>query len=297
MLPGAVSDDALPRARRAGGAAVGLTGAQTGRRVHQLWVGGPLSWLERLSVVSHLAQGHPVTLWGLGPFAEPPEEVELGRARDLLAPPFPLRGRHALAVYSDLVRLALLERGLGIWADMDAVATGPLPDAPHLIGRGPKGLLTGVLALPPDSPALAAMGDFCRAPCPIQPWRNPGFQARRAAARDGGARWGIVDLPWGCSGPKALTHFAALSGEDRHALPRHVLYPLAPRELPLLHVPDLDPARIVRPGTRSVHVFGSQRLWLAQANRGLPVPGSWLARACAAHGIDPAAHPIGAPSA
>ena len=255
------------------------------RRVVCFWTGGELSWLERLSAASHLRHGHPVTLYHLGEVTEAPEGVDLARAEEILPPPFLLEGgaRQPVAVYSDLLRLELLARAPVIWCDMDAITVAPLGEEPILAGHGPKRVLSGVLALPQESPALRWMRDFCNAPCPVPPWK-PGFRR--------GRDWTIRDLPWGSSGPKALDHALRLTGEIEAVLPQEVFYPLFGETLGRLNAPRPLAGRIGTPASRSVHVFGAQRIWMALTQEGLPRKGSWLDAAARAHGIRPEDHPI-----
>ena len=96
--------------------------------VQMLWVGGPLSTLERLALTSWLANGHEVHLYTYGKPANTPRGLHIRDARAIL--PAEPGGRHAAANantrFSDRFAYALLcERG-GIWADIDVVCLRPL---------------------------------------------------------------------------------------------------------------------------------------------------------------------------
>lgn len=255
------------------------------RPVACFWTGSALSWLELLSIRSHQAHGHAVILFTTGDVGNVPKDVTLRSAQGLCPPPFDISdgARKPVAVYSDLLRLAILQDTPAIWCDMDAITVAPLGNEDVLVGTGPDGALTGVLALPSASPVLAAMLAFVTGPDPNPPW-NP---VKRKGPRT------ILDLPWGASGPKALDHFLRVQNASDLMLPQPVFYPLFGKDLNRLHQPGLPETQIVQPVTRSVHVFGFHRIWLALARRGLPVPGSWLDRMCARHGITPQDAPIG----
>ena len=254
------------------------------RPVACFWTGSALSWLEHLSIRSHQAHGNEVVLYTSGEVGNIPTDVTQRSAQAICPAPFDISdgARKPVAVYSDLLRLAILGETAAIWCDMDAITVAPLGDEELLVGTGPDGALTGVLALPPASPVLAAMQAFVTSPNPQPPWKSKAPSGTRT----------ILDLPWGATGPKALDHFLRALGGSDMILPEPVFYPLFKRTLARLHQPGVPDTQIVQPGTRSVHVFGFNRIWLALAHRGLPVPGSWLDRRCRHHQINPQDAPI-----
>ena len=97
--------------------------------VQMLWVGGPLSVLESLSLTSWLASGHEVHLYTYGKPANEPRGLRIIDAREILsaeadtqnsaAGPRPTR-------FSDRFSYALLQARGGIWADIDVVCLKPL---------------------------------------------------------------------------------------------------------------------------------------------------------------------------
>ncbi len=97
--------------------------------VQMLWVGGPLSLLERLALTSWLANGHEVHLYSYGKPANTPKGLHIRDAREIL-PPQPDTHHSAPGTaptrFSDKFAYALLcERG-GIWADIDVACLRPL---------------------------------------------------------------------------------------------------------------------------------------------------------------------------
>lgn len=262
-----------------------------------LWSGSDLSWLEQLCIQSFLDHGHPFILYTHGTVGGIPEGAEQRPASDVYGPPpFDLsdNDRQRVAVYSDLFRLHLMRDTQHIWADLDALCTRPIDfDTTYLFAE-PDGATTpiGILRLPSASPALAAMLEYVLSPNPTQPWRGAKLRRKNAARVQAGETWGIESLPWGCAGPRAVTHFLTQSGEIVHGLPRDVFYPLVPDMLWKLHDPNVIDAEVEPPGSHSVHIYGHQKKLLALRANGLPLPGSYLSRKCTQHGIDPLLAPI-----
>ncbi|EEE38106.1 hypothetical protein RKLH11_1947 [Rhodobacteraceae bacterium KLH11] len=261
------------------------------------WYGSDLSWLEVLCIRSFLDNGHRFILYCPDQIGGVPEGVDIRPASDVLwPPPFALSGntRLRVAVFSDIFRLRMLQKTDFLWADLDAycVRSFDFQSAYVFAPAGNGTFPNGVLRLPSASPTLARMLDFVTAQNPTQPWRGPRLQRKNRTRIQNGERWGIEALPWGCSGPKALSYFLRKTGEEQHALPPDTLYPLAREELWKLHRPGIRPQQIERDGVHSVHVYGHQKKWLATQQAGLPVPGSYLDRLCQRHSIDPGRSPI-----
>ena len=108
--------------------------------VQSLWIGAALSTMERLSIRSFLAQGHPFHLYVYAEVENVPAETTLLDARSIL-PESEIFvyakgiGKGSYAAFSDLFRYKLLlERG-GWWVDLDMVALRPFEfDRQHVFG-------------------------------------------------------------------------------------------------------------------------------------------------------------------
>lgn len=97
--------------------------------VQMLWVGGPLSVLERLALSSWLANGHDVHLYTYGKPMKAARGLHIFDAREILAAqPATQSSAGGLAPvrFSDMFRFAVLHRNGGIWADIDVVCLRPL---------------------------------------------------------------------------------------------------------------------------------------------------------------------------
>lgn len=97
--------------------------------VQMLWVGGPLSSLERLVLTSWLANGHEVHLYSYGKPANAPNGLRICDAREILpaeADTHNSASGRAPVRFSDRFSYALLHALGGIWADIDVVCLKPL---------------------------------------------------------------------------------------------------------------------------------------------------------------------------
>ncbi len=257
------------------------------RPVASFWSGGDLSFVEQAVILSYHEHDADFTLFVDGPVDGIPAGTRVRPASDLMARPRWLPDvpdRKALAVWSDYLRLRLIAQGF-LWVDMDAYCVRPFGVAgPHVFGENGEGqILSGVLALPPDSPALVQMTAMLDAPAVIPPGRPQLWVNRRRAA----GRLGPLDLPWGETGPRSLTRFLQQSGESRCAQPAPVFYPVFRTTLPRLWMRGVPDDAIVAPETLSVHLFGFTKRVMATHHGGLPPAGSWLDRMARRHGLDP----------
>jgi hypothetical protein len=103
--------------------------------VQMLWVGGPLSVLERLALTSWLENDHEVHLYSYGKPANTPKGLRICDAREILpaqADTQSSAGGQAPVRFSDMFSFALLQKRGGIWADISVVCLRPLDFAPGM---------------------------------------------------------------------------------------------------------------------------------------------------------------------
>src|SRR5262245_37671742 len=99
--------------------------------IQALWIGDSLSPLERLSMMSFVACGHPYHLYTYSIIPDIPIGVATMNANEIIPEERIFRhqsGKHAgsLAAFSDWFRFELLYRFGGWWADTDVVCLKPL---------------------------------------------------------------------------------------------------------------------------------------------------------------------------
>ena len=207
---------------------------------------------------SFLRAGHKTVLHCFNVPSDVPEGIEIADAAKLLPESSLIRHKAtgSLAIFSDLLRYEILRADLGLYVDCDMFCVHPIEDEEHIFAwSSPKAINNAVLKLPADCPALLDLckikeGDF------IPPW----FAARqklrlRLRQLIGYPAIPLEDLPWGSTGPKALTWYAHHHGIDRHAKHKEVFYPIDNHQVALL----FDPARtiedLITPQTKAIHLF------------------------------------------
>jgi hypothetical protein len=263
-----------------------------------LWIGARLSFLEQLCLKSFVDHGHRVTLYSYGPVDGVPHGVRIAPADDIL--PAAEVHTHAAsgspAPHADLFRYRMLTRTDEVWVDADMLCMRPWEIGSRAVfGWEKPGRLVcnAVLRLPADSAALSRLVAFCADPHPIPPWYPEAERADLVARRDAGAPVPAGDLRWGVWGPDALTHFLKETGEIADALPQMAFYPVAFRDRRHMLKPGDPVSPQLTAACLGVHLWNRRlrrRIVTHENNR--PDPTSFLGRALARHGIDPAGAPI-----
>lgn len=194
------------------------------------WHGPPLSRIERLSMASFVANGHPVELHAYENLSDVPVGVRV-RDADAVLPRVELfthRRTGSLGPFADWFRYRLLHTRGGIWADTDVVCLRPLDYAdPVVFGwEDAQYLNTAVLGLPPGHELAAWMADACGNPNrwhPYDTWRRRLHKLVR--------RYFLGDrrnnIRWGEYGPKGVTFAAGHFGLLNNAKPVAEFYPVS----------------------------------------------------------------------
>jgi len=200
--------------------------------IASLWIGGRLSWLEQLCLVSFAHAGHDVTLYSYSHIDNVPPEITQRDAREIF-PAEPMY-RHARtgspAIHADLFRLNLLKKTDMVWVDADMYCRRPFDfDSDRVYGwEKPDLVCNAVLGLPRDSLALNNMLEFFQDEYAIAPWLKPDQKEELEKARAAGKPVHMTAQNWGFTGPGAVTWFLKDSGEIESANPISLLLiPLA----------------------------------------------------------------------
>lgn len=260
-----------------------------------LWVGGSLTFIERLSIQSYLDRGHPYTLYTLEEVDCVPDQAAVKPAADILSPPFDISDRDRLRTvcYSNLFRMEMFQKTDAIWADLDTYCVRSLKDEPPLVvGRThnsdiPNHVNTSTLRLPPTSPTLKALQDFYAMENPEPLWKGERFRKKIAQFRKKGRSWQIQDLPWGGSGHRALTHFLSATGEITHAQPVEAFHSLHSHNYASLFAPAAVAPQIESDGVKVLHFFGQLKKILTESLQGIPPKGTYLEHLCERHHVTP----------
>ena len=192
--------------------------------IQSLWVRGPLSTLERLSIQSFLAHGHPYRLYVYDEVPNVPDGVEV-RDADAVVPRSRIFtyqtegiGKGSLSGFSNLFRYTLLAREGGWWCDTDVVCLRPFAfDAPSLIASSYErkwgdAANNCVMRAVPGDPVLT----YCR---------------------DAFERFDVATLKMAKSGPNLVQEAIREVGVGETVVPAHVFCPVSWRHTRFLVAP------------------------------------------------------------
>lgn len=259
--------------------------------VASLWIGGRLSYLERLCLTSFRDHGHRTILYAYGDVDGVPDGVEVLDA-NLIYPStdYICHTRSGSpAIHADAFRYRMLEVQNVVWVDADMLCMKPWDFGDQWVfGWEKPGSLVcnAVLGLPRFSRTLARLNAFCRDPYPVPPWAGKEERTRLLAEKDAGRPVHVSDLKWGVWGPAALTHFLNETGEMRHVLPQNAFYPIPFRDRRDLLSPRADIEAGLGEGCYGVHLWNRRlRRRLVTHHGGVPEDGSFLARMLDRHGV------------
>jgi len=261
--------------------------------LHSLWIGSGLTWLERLCLVSWLAQGHRAVLWTYQPIEQVPEGVEARDAREIL-PESAItfhRSSGSVALFANRFRYHLLARYPVTWLDTDVLLVRPVANhSPYLFAwEVPNSICNAVLRLPGGCALLRALLALTDAAVPVPHWwplKDRLHQRVRGLVR---RHQRAENMEWGTFGPRALTQILRRHGKAIEALPSDVFYPVLWTETALFYgSPEVVEARLTD-RTLAVHLWSTSSLIatpeMAERRNALPPIDSWLGRKCAAYGI------------
>jgi hypothetical protein len=264
-------------------------------RLNSLWIGEQLGYVERLTMASALAVGHPFTLYSYTPekLGGAPSGVEVRDAIEVV--PYKELAHYFdggwAALGTDFFRYAMQAKGLGYWVDLDLYFIRPLDfQDEYVFGWEHETSINGaVLRLPANSAMVRELCDI-----PHVNWRPP-FYGPRKTAIFYWRRWTEGDIRpenyrWGTFGPMFLTYLAKKYGVAQKAKERSVFYPVRHRDANLFcGSTEFVNAKLTEE-TRTVHLW---RSILNREARVSPPRGSYLEAVCRRHGADVPIGPIG----
>ena len=231
--------------------------------VGSLWIGSRLSFVEQMSLLSFVRQGHPVTLFTYGPVENVPIDVSVVDAREIHDPTEFLYSKFGTpVVQSDIFRLHMIRKTGMIWTDTDMVCLKPIQiEDGHVHGFFSGGsVCNALLRLPKDSPALAAFLDYVADPFPVPPWWAAEDRDRALALKAAGQWKHATAQKHDIYGPPALTHFLRESGELAHTQPAEIFYPVRFKDLDAVIEPEAAAAHLTE-NTRGVHLWARRLRW------------------------------------
>ncbi len=264
-------------------------------KIGSLWIGGPLSWLEIASIKSFLETGHDYTLYSYENIPNVPEGATQADAREVWdTDRIVLHGKsNSPATHADIFRVKMVAKTGKVWADTDIIALRPFPASmEYFLGheRDDKLLLgNAILGMPASSPTLQAMLAFLEDDAPVPPWFPEREQRTMQKRREAGDPVGFEDLPWGTTGPQALTYFAEQTGELDRAQPPGVFFPIGFTDRKRLVEPksaDGVARQIEEEQSLCVHLYSRwMRKFTSRLPLELPRRRSWMGNYLNDHGL------------
>lgn len=222
-----------------------------------LWIGDSLGVVERACLRSVLRQGHGIALYCYHVPQGVPRGIELRDAAQILPEKLIFHhGNGSVAVFADWFRYELQRRGLGTWIDTDNYLINRLElHEPYLFAEYEPGrIANGVLRLPSDSPMLAALLDIFERP--TTPSWLPWFSYLPARTRELlSGKADLARLPWGTTGPFAMTAHAKRFGLASKAVPMEVFNPVPWQQASWITDPDVSLNDVVTERTVGIHLW------------------------------------------
>jgi len=143
--------------------------------IQSLWIGSPLSNLEKLCVQSFLDHGHEFHLYVYDDIDGIPNGTTVMDANEIIPSSeiFYTRKKY-IAPFSDWFRYALIAKRGGVWVDMDTICIKPFDfDEKIVFGYFESfRAIIGILKFPQNHFLMHALESFCRDHTQAQPWDN-----------------------------------------------------------------------------------------------------------------------------
>lgn len=257
-----------------------------------LWIGGRLTWLERVSLKSFVDRGHRTILYTYGSVDGVPEGVEVHNGADIIdVAKMPTHNRTGSpALFSDLFRYHLMVQRPGeVWIDTDMYCWKPV-DTPqqHIFGYETPGQLNGaILGLPADSEALGQMIEFTKDEYSIPDFLPRAFRRDYTARHEAGNPAHVSEMPWGVWGPLCVSHFLKKTGEAKYAASQDVYYPVHYKHRQDLFKRPMTVFRHLTDETRCIHLWARRvKRFAAKRNGGAAHPSSFFGWALREHKLD-----------
>lgn len=263
--------------------------AQQMPALNSLWVGEELTYIERLSLQSALAQGHQFRLHSYTPekLRGVPAGIEICDASEIMPEKKLISYAecdNGVALGANLWRYHMLAQGLGAWCDLDLVFMKPLDlSQSYVLGWEYEGWINNaVLYAPRDSDFVRDLFELTR-PNVRPPWFGPRRSLNFYIRRWRQGYLGLEDMPWGTYAAGLVTHIVKSRRLEAFVSAPEVFYPVRWSEARQVY----DDASVVggkiTPDTRTVHLWHSR---LGELVSSPPPPGSWMGKQCERFGVE-----------
>ena len=214
---------------------------------------------------SFIRHNHKVRLWVYEKPVDAPRGVEFCDASELLPKSrmvtFSRRGSHmgSPAIFADFLRYELLKRNFGLYVDCDVYCVRPVEDHQYIYGYEDNSTVNNaVLKIPADSVALDGLCALKDQKAFIPPWFSKGRQLRYKLRAMAGNPVPIQNMPWGSTGPEAVTWYLTQADIIKHAAPIDFYYPVHFGQAALFLERGLSVADLITPRTHLLHLYNEK---------------------------------------
>lgn len=205
--------------------------------IKTLWIGGDLSRLEFICLNSFLVHGHRVILYTYGDVGNVPDGVEIHDANTVLSEDKIFTygkssgaGKGSYAGFANYFRYKmLLNSNNSYWVDADILCLKPFPSINNLIvGKENDNFVNNaVIGVSNHGHQLfEVLCDYCETPFKINSWDNVTIILKKLYAILFG-RGSFSFLPWGLTGPKALTGYLSKLNLNNYSVDKNCFYPVS----------------------------------------------------------------------
>lgn len=205
--------------------------------IKTLWIGGMLSRLERVCLNSFVRAGHKVFLYTYDEVLNIPPGVEVLDANSILSKDKVFtygsvtgKGKGSYAGFANHFRYEmLLQCENSYWVDMDVICLSPfyINNELDFAFENDSYINNAVIgSKTPGNSLFLDLSNYCTNPFRFTRWDSYKFLIRKLIGRT----WGKSDfsyLPWGITGPKALTGFVKKYNLLHFASSSDLYYPIS----------------------------------------------------------------------
>lgn len=258
-------------------------------RLHSLWVGARLNYLERLCLASAKATGHQFTLWSYDPdhLAGVPEGTDLRDAAEVMPKERLLRYRDSgsVALGANLWRIELQAKGLGCWVDMDFIFLRPFEfESEYIFGLEYEGWINNAVVHAPAKSALVSDLQTIPRANMVPPWWGPKNKAKFLWRRFQHGPIQLEDYPWGTFSAGLLTYAIKRNGLIHEAQSPDTFYPVRYKDALALYEDAHHVEEMVTENTRAIHMWNSR---LEGKKETPPARGTYVDKMCRLYDVDP----------
>lgn len=231
--------------------------------IHALWIGDTLGKISQCCLTSFIRRGHSVYLHTYGNITDLPDGVIISDANKIIPKEhiFKHKKTGSYAVFADIFRYKLLKYIDGIYVDCDVYCLKPLsiPKHGYLFGfEEDDRINNAILSLPQKSQLLKHLIETITHKGFVPEWYSTKAKNRLIWRSRIGLPKHISEMPWGVTGPDALSYFAKDCQVNNLAQDIDIFYPIHYNRISQLLTPHLTIDDITTHRTLCIHLYNEK---------------------------------------